>query len=81
MTTTNNPEYRIRIGNVTASVFLNGPKDKTFRTVSVQRRYTKDAKVMYAENFSVADVSNAIRALELARTYLEGRESFNIVNS
>jgi hypothetical protein len=74
------PERVIRIGSVSASVFVqtsgtNGDA-REFRTVSMQRSYRdKDSeKTKYASNFTLSDLPAAIRCMQLAQEHVEEAE-------
>ena len=73
---TNPPEKTFRIGNVSASVFVNnGSEDREFRSVNVQRSYMDGDKRKYVSSFGLADLPNAIRALQLAQSFVENQEA------
>jgi hypothetical protein len=74
------PEATFRLGNVSASVFVqetgsNGSLRRSFRTVNVQRSYRDEDERKYANNFTLADLPSAIRALQLAQAHVEEREA------
>ena len=75
------PEATFRLGNVSASVFVqetggnNGSPKREFRTVNVQRSYRDEDERKYASNFTLADLPAAIRTLELAQAHVEEREA------
>lgn len=75
------PEATFRLGNVSASVFLqksggsNGSPQREFRTVNLQRSYRDEDERKYATNFTLADLPAAIRVLQLAQAYVEEREA------
>jgi len=76
----NPPEKVFRIGYVSASVFAHdietdeGPI--TIRSVNVQKRY-KDGEenIKYTSSFNLAELPQAVRALQLAQGYVERCES------
>ena len=74
------PEKVFRIGYVSASVFGHeietdeGPI--TIRSVNVQKRYKDgDDNVKYTSSFNLAELPQAVRALQLAQGYVEHCES------
>jgi hypothetical protein len=75
------PEATFRLGNVSASVFVqetggsNGSPKREFRTVNLQRSYRDEDERKYANNFTLADLPAAIRTLELAQAHVEEREA------
>ncbi len=72
------PEKVFRLGLISASVFANeveGENGKrTVRNVNLQRRYNDDGTWKSATTFGLADLPNAIRALQLAQGYVESVE-------
>ena len=77
------PEVTYRIGNCSASVFVNdvqgnGQKRK-FRSVSVQRSYLEgngdDATRKFTSSFGLNDLPAAIRVLQLALEHVEDKEA------
>ncbi len=73
------PEKVFHVGFVSASVFahdveIDGNK-RTMRSVSVQKRYLDGEEVKYASSFNLAELPQAIRVLDLAQRYVEGREA------
>jgi len=76
----NPPEKVFRIGYVSASVFAHeietdeGPI--TIRSVNVQKRYKDgEEKVKYTSSFNLAELPQAVRAMQLAQGYVERCES------
>ncbi len=75
------PEATFRLGNVSASVFVqesggsNGSPKREFRTVNVQRSYRDGDKTKYATNFTLGDLPAAIRTLQLAQAHVEAEEA------
>ena len=75
----NPPEKVFRIGYVSASVFGHeietdeGPI--TIRSVNVQKRYKDGDDVKYTSSFNLAELPQAVRALQLAQSYVERCES------
>ena len=72
------PERTIRLGRVSASVFVqkvgeNG-EEREFRTVNLQRSYRDGSKTKYADNFTLGDLPAAIRCLELAQRHVEAED-------
>ncbi len=73
------PETTFRLGNVSASVFVNeansdGGKRK-FRSVNVQRSYRDGDETKYTASFGLSDLPTAIRCLQLAQAHVEGKEA------
>lgn len=72
------PERTIRLGHVSASVFVqtSGTNGATreFRTVNVQRSYKDGDKKKYASNFTLSDLPAAIRCLQIAQEHVEAQE-------
>ena len=79
VTMAKSPEATFRLGNVSASVFVqetggnNGSPKREFRTVNVQRSYRDEDERKYANNFTLADLPAAIRTLQLAQAHVEER--------
>jgi len=73
------PETTFRLGNVSASVFVNevdgdGGK-RMFRSVNVQRSYRDGDETKFVSSFGLGDLPTAIRVLQLAQAYVEGKEA------
>ncbi len=73
------PEATYRIGNCSASVFVNessgnGQKRK-FRSVSVQRSYKDGDERKFVSSFGLNDLPSVIRVLQLAQTHVETKEA------
>jgi len=73
------PETTFRLGNVSASVFVNevngdGGKRK-FRSVNVQRSYRDGDDTKYTTSFGLSDLPVAIRVLEFAQAHVEEKEA------
>ena len=73
------PEKIFRIGSVSASVFVNqvqgdGGK-RTIRNVNLQRRYKDGDEWKSSTSFGLADLPQAIRALQLAQQHVEAAEA------
>jgi hypothetical protein len=73
------PETTFRLGNVSASVFVNeangdGGK-RMFRSVNVQRSYRDGEETKYTASFGLSDLPTAIRVLQLAQTHVESKEA------
>ncbi len=73
------PETTFRLGNVSASVFVNevsgdGQKRK-FRSVNVQRSYRDGEETKYTASFGLSDLPTAIRCLQLAQAHVESKEA------
>ena len=81
------PEVTIRVGRVSASVFINQVKingngngeqrTRRFRSVTVQRSYKDDksGETRFTSSFGLGEIRNAIRVLELAAEHMESKES------
>ena len=75
----NKPEQVYRIGFVSASIFardveIDGTK-RTLRSVNVQKRYLDGDDAKYTSSFGLGELPQAIRCLQLAQEYVEGREA------
>lgn len=73
------PEKTFRIGLVSASVFINevngeGGK-RQIRNVNLQRRYRDGDSWKSSSSFGLADLPNALRALQLAMQHVETIEA------
>ncbi len=73
------PETTFRLGNVSASVFVNevdgdGGKRK-FRSVNVQRSYRDGEETKFVSSFGLSDLPTAIRVLQLAQAHVESKEA------
>ncbi|MCA9028268.1 MAG: hypothetical protein KDA86_23860 [Planctomycetaceae bacterium] len=75
----NKPEKVVRIGYVSASVFAHDVESddtkRTLRSVNVQKRYKDGDDWKYTSSFGLAELPQAIRCLQLAQQYVEGREA------
>lgn len=73
------PETTFRIGNVSASVFVNEVKTddgtRQLRSVNVQKRYREGDDWKYSSSFGLAELPAAIRALQLAQQHVEEEEA------
>lgn len=73
------PEKVFRIGFVSASVFARDVDTddgkRTLRSVNVQKRYMDGDEVKYTSSFSLAELPQAIRVLQLAQQHVEAREA------
>lgn len=75
------PEKTFRIGSCSASVFVNTSGDKTddkqrsFRNVSLQRRYRDDGKWKSSNSFTLGDLPAAIAVLNMALDYVASQEA------
>ena len=73
------PEKVFRIGYVSASVFTrevtgdNGTR--TLRSVRIQKRYVDGDEVKYTDSFSLPELPQALRVLELASRWIEQHEA------
>jgi hypothetical protein len=73
------PENVIRIGNISASIYLNEIETKegnrTMRTANFQRRYrTEEGEWKTKNSFSLVDLPNAIEVLKRALDYVASKE-------
>lgn len=71
------PEKSIRLGNVSASVFLNQAESgRDFRNVVLQRSYRTDSgDLRFVNSFTAADLPVLERVLKLAQDYVEQVET------
>lgn len=73
------PERTFRIGFVSASVFVNeadtdGGK-RQFRSVNLQRAYRDGDETKFTSSFTLAELPQAIRVLQLAQQHVEQAEA------
>ena len=73
------PEKTYRVGNVSASVFVNevqgeGGK-RQLRNVNLQRRYKDGDEWKSSSSFGLSDLPQAIRVLQLAQQHVEAHEA------
>ena len=73
------PEATFRIGNCSASVFINeidgdGGKRKV-RSVNVQKSYKDGEEWKYTSSLGLAELPAAIRVLQLAQQHVETKEA------
>jgi len=70
------PETTIRLGNISASVFLNQAESgREFRNVVLQRSYKDtEGNRQFANSFNVADLPVVQRVTQLAQEYIERLE-------
>lgn len=73
----NNPERSFRLGNVSASVFLNQSESgRDFRNVVFQRSYrTESGERGFSHSFNASDLPVLERVLKLAQEYVEQLEA------
>jgi len=75
------PEKSFRIGSCSASVFVNtsskadGEQQRSYRSVSLQRRYRDGDEWKTSTSFALADLPTAIKVLELALDYVASQEA------
>lgn len=69
------PEKTFRIGNVSASSFVNESDGRKFRSVTLQRSYRDGDDRKYTSSFSLADLPSAVRVLQLAQEHVEQAEA------
>lgn len=74
------PERIFRIGDVSASIFLQeGSNDRTFRTISLQKSYVSEGERQYTGSLSLAELPAAIEVLRLALGYVAGDKAEAVV--
>jgi hypothetical protein len=74
------PERIFRIGDVSASIFLQeGANDRTFRTISLQKSYLSEGERQYTGSLSLAELPAAIEVLRLALGYVAGEKEEAVV--
>lgn len=75
------PEKSFRIGSCSASVFANtaakkGKDDeRSYRTVSLQRRYRDGDQWKTSTSFTLADLPAAIAVMQMAMDYVASQEA------
>ncbi|MCA9063811.1 MAG: hypothetical protein KDA96_12150 [Planctomycetaceae bacterium] len=73
------PEKVFRIGYVSASVFtreVSGDGEtRTLRSVKLQKRYVDGSDVKYTDSFSLAELPQVQRVLQLAASWVERHEA------
>lgn len=73
------PEKVFRVGFVSASVFVNETESdgykRQFRNVNVQRSYRDKDETKFTSSFTLAELPQAIRVLQLAQQYVEEKEA------
>ena len=73
------PEKVFRIGFVSASIFANDVDTddgkRTIRSVSIQKRYKDGDDVKYTSSFNLAELPQALRAMQLAQAHIESEEA------
>lgn len=73
------PEKVFRIGFVSASVFArevsgdNG--NRVLRSVRIQKRYLDGTEAKYTDSFSLPELPQALRVLQLASEWVEQHEA------
>ncbi len=88
LTGKNTPEKKIHVGNIHLAIWRNRSGDKTFYSISCEKRYLKDGKWNSSTSFAKNDLPKAILALQEAYKYLtmeappetmveEGKEEYN----
>ena len=74
------PERIFRIGDVSASIFLqNAGEDRTFRTISLQKSYMSEGERQYTGSLSLAELPAAIEVLRMALAYVGDEKEEAIV--
>lgn len=75
------PERIFRIGDVSASIFLqDGGNDRTFRTISLQKSYfSTEGERQYTGSLSLGELPAAIEVLRLALGYVAGDKEEAVV--
>ena len=75
----NSPEKTFRIGNCSASVFVNqtssNGKKREFRSVTVQRSFMDGDERKFVSSFGLNDLPAAIRVMQLAQQHIEEEEA------
>lgn len=70
------PEKSFRIGACSAAVFLNpGEGQRSFRSVSLQRRYKDGDQWKSTSNFTLNDLPTVQAVLKLATDYVIAQEA------
>ena len=73
------PEKVFRIGYVSASVFAHEVQtedgSRTIRSVNIQKRYMDGTEVRYTSSFSLPELPQALRVLQLAASWVEQNEA------
>jgi len=65
------PERIYRVGDVSASIFLqDAGNDRVFRTVSLQKSYMSEGERQYTSSLSLAELPAAIEVLRMALSYV-----------
>ena len=64
------PEKTFRMGQCSASVFVNQSKDREFRSVALQRRYKDGEEWKSSSNFAFSDLPHAIAVLQMAMNHI-----------
>ena len=68
------PEKTFRLGLCSASLFVNTTGDRSFRTVSLQRRYKDGEEWKTSNSFGLNELPQAIGVPQLAMSYLHETE-------
>lgn len=66
----NQPAQRFRIGYVTATVWKNDGRDRSFYTVEVSRAYKDGDDIKNTTALNQGDLLNAARVLERAENWI-----------
>jgi hypothetical protein len=75
------PEKTFRIGSCHASVFVNSPSkkspdnDRSYRTVSLQRRYREGDRWKTSTSFTLSELPSAVAVLQVAMDYVASQEA------
>lgn len=75
------PEKTYRIGSCSASVFVNttskkgADEERSYRVVSLQRRYRDGDDWKTSTSFALADLPAAITVLQMAMNYVASHEA------
>lgn len=64
------PEKMFRMGQCSASVFVNRGKNGEFRSVALQRRYKDGDEWKSSSNFAFSDLPHAIAVLQMAMNHI-----------
>ncbi len=74
------PERILRIGDVSASIFVQeAGNDRVFRTVSLQKSYMADGERQYTSSLSMAELPSAIEVLRMALSYVADEKEEAVV--
>jgi hypothetical protein len=66
----NKPEKTFRMGQCSASVFINSNNGREYRSVALQRRYKDGDEWKTASSFGFSDLPHAIAVLQMAMNHI-----------